>query len=121
MNKEFNTSIDQIADLIMALRKERDYYEEKYLALYSKLSEIYKEEFLNLGGKPLSETSLLKTFTDVFNELMGPDRNDVEEISLFERLMKTGKFTLKEAKEHIRKAMQNGQIYESRAGFYKKA
>ena len=121
MSKEFNTSIDQIADLITALRQERDYYESKYLALYSKLSEIYKEEFLNLGGKPLSETSLLKTFTDIFNELSGKEKQDVEEISLFEGLIKTGKFTLNEAKEHIRKAMQNGQIYERRAGFYAKA
>src|ERR671910_1885159 len=74
-----------------------------------------------LHGKPLSETSKLKTFTDVFNGLSGEDKNDVEEKNFIDELVKTGKFTEEEAKEFIRKAMQNGQIYERRAGFYAKA
>jgi len=74
-----------------------------------------------LHGKPLSETSKLKTFTDVFNGLSGEDKNDVEEKNFVNELVKTGKFTEDEAKEFIRKAMQNGQIYERRAGFYAKA
>ena len=74
-----------------------------------------------LHGKPLSETSKLKTFTDVFNGLSGEDKNDVEEKNFINELVKTGKFTEDEAKEFIRKAMQNGQIYERRAGFYAKA
>ncbi|MDW0339979.1 MAG: minichromosome maintenance protein MCM [Nitrososphaeraceae archaeon] len=74
-----------------------------------------------LQGKPLSETSKLKTFTDVFNGLSGEDKNDVEEKNFINELVKTGKFTEEEAKEFIRKAMQNGQIYERRAGFYAKA
>ena len=74
-----------------------------------------------LQGKPLSETSKLKTFTDVFNGLSGEDKNDVEEKNFINELMKSGKFTEDEAKEFIRKAMQNGQIYERRAGFYAKA
>jgi hypothetical protein len=74
-----------------------------------------------LHGKPLSETSKLKTFTDVFNGLSGEDKNDVEEKNFVDELVKTGKFTEDEAKEFIRKAMQNGQIYERRAGFYAKA
>ena len=74
-----------------------------------------------LHGKPLSETSKLKTFTDVFNGLSGEDKNDVEERNFIDELVKTGKFTEDEAKDFIRKAMQNGQIYERRAGFYAKA
>ena len=74
-----------------------------------------------LHGKPLSETSKLKTFTDVFNGLSGEDKNDVEEKNFINELVKSGKFTEDEAKEFIRKAMQNGQIYERRAGFYAKA
>jgi replicative DNA helicase Mcm len=74
-----------------------------------------------LHGKPLSETSKLKTFTDVFNGLSGEDKNDVEEKNFIDELVKTGKFTDDEAKDFIRKAMQNGQIYERRAGFYAKA
>src|SRR5213594_820984 len=74
-----------------------------------------------LHGKPLSETSKLKTFTDVFNGLCGEEKNDVEEKNFINELVKTGKFTEDEAKEFIRKAMQNGQIYERRAGFYAKA
>ena len=74
-----------------------------------------------LQGKPLSETSKLKTFTDVFNGLSGEDKNDVEEKNFIYELVKSGKFTEDEAKEFIRKAMQNGQIYERRAGFYAKA
>ena len=74
-----------------------------------------------LHGKPLSETSKLKTFTDVFNGLSGEDKNDVEEKNFIDELVKTGKFTEDEAKDFIRKAMQNGQVYERRAGFYAKA
>src|SRR4029078_6291876 len=74
-----------------------------------------------LHGKPLSETSKLKTFTDVFNGLSGEDKNDVEEKNFINELVKTGKFTEDESKEFIRKAMQTGQIYERKAGFYAKA
>ena len=74
-----------------------------------------------LHGKPLSETSKLKTFNDVFNGLSGEDKSDVEEKNFVDELVKTGKFTEDESKDFIRKAMQNGQIYERRAGFYAKA
>jgi replicative DNA helicase Mcm len=74
-----------------------------------------------LHGKPHSEVSKLKLFIEVFNALSGEDKNDVSERNFIEELINTGKFTEDEAKTYLRKAMQNGQIYERKAGFYAKA
>jgi replicative DNA helicase Mcm len=74
-----------------------------------------------LHGKPHSEISKLKLFMDIFNGLSGQDRNDVSERNFVDELTKTGRFTEDEAKGFIRKAMQNGQIYERKSGFYAKA
>lgn len=74
-----------------------------------------------LHGKPHSEISKLKLFMEVFNGLSGQDKNDVEEKNFINELAKTGKFSEEEAKTFIKKAMQNGQIYERRSGFYAKA
>src|SRR3989449_1229574 len=74
-----------------------------------------------LHGKPHSEVSKLKMFIEIFNALSGQDRNDVEENNFINELIKTGKFTQDEARTFIKKAMQNGQIYERRSGFYAKA
>ena len=74
-----------------------------------------------LHGKPHSEVSKLKLFIEIFNALSGQDRNDVEEKNFINELVKTGKFTEDEARTFIKKAMQNGQIYERKSGFYAKA
>src|SRR6476619_4934558 len=74
-----------------------------------------------LHGKPHSEISKLKIFMEIFNALSGQDRNDVSENNFISELVKTGKFTEDDARIYIRKAMQNGQIYERRSGFYAKA
>src|SRR5215207_4251385 len=74
-----------------------------------------------LHGKPHSEISKLKVFMDIFNGLSGEDKNDVEERNFVYELVKTGKFTEDEATSYIKKAMQNGQIYERKTGFYAKA
>lgn len=74
-----------------------------------------------LHGKPHSEVSKLKIFMEIFNALSGQDRNDVSENNFISELVKTGKFTEDDARIYIRKAMQNGQIYERKAGFYAKA
>ena len=71
-----------------------------------------------LHGKPHSEISKLKLFMEVFNGISGQDKNDVEEKNFINELVKTGKFSEDEAKTYIKKAMQNGQIYERRSGFY---
>jgi len=74
-----------------------------------------------LHGKPHSEISKLKLFMEVFNGISGQDKNDVEEKNFINELFKTGKFSEDEARTYIKKAMQNGQIYERRSGFYAKA
>jgi replicative DNA helicase Mcm len=74
-----------------------------------------------LHGKPHSEVSKLKLFIEIFNALSGEDKNDVSERNFIDELINTGKFTEDEAKTYLRKAMQNGQIFERKAGFYAKA
>ena len=74
-----------------------------------------------MHGKPHSEISKLKAFMEVFNALSGQDKNDVEEKNFINELARTGKFTEEEARAFIKKAMQNGQIYERKPGFYAKA
>jgi replicative DNA helicase Mcm len=58
---------------------------------------------------------------DIFNGLSGEDKNDVEERNFVYELVKTGKFTEDEATSYIKKARQNGKIYERKTGFYAKA
>ncbi|MBA3750622.1 MAG: ATPase, partial [Nitrosopumilus sp.] len=74
-----------------------------------------------LHGKPFSEISRLKIFMEIFSSLSGEDKNDVEENGFIIELEKTGKFTESDAKSFIKKAMNDGQIYERKPGFYSKA
>jgi replicative DNA helicase Mcm len=80
-----------------------------------------KVDFGVIHGKPHSEVSKLKMFMEIFNALSGQDRNDVEEKNFVNELSRTGKFTEDEARTFIKKALQNGQIYERKSGFYAKA
>src|SRR4026207_965661 len=80
-----------------------------------------KVDFGVIHGKPHSEVSKLKMFIEIFNALSGQDKNEVEEKNFINELARTGKFTQDEARTFIRKAMQNGQIYERKSGFYAKA
>jgi len=74
-----------------------------------------------LHGKPQSEISKLKLFMEIFNALSGQDKNDVEEKTFIQELAQTGRFSEDDAKNFINKAMQNGQIYERKSGYYAKA
>jgi len=74
-----------------------------------------------LHGKPFSEISKLKLFMEIFSSLSGEDKNDVEENTFVIELSKTGKFSEADAKSFIKKAMNDGQIYERKPGFYSKA
>jgi replicative DNA helicase Mcm len=58
---------------------------------------------------------------EVFNGLSGQDKNDVEEKIFINELIQTGRFSEDDAQNFLKKAMQNGQIYERRSGFYAKA
>jgi replicative DNA helicase Mcm len=74
-----------------------------------------------LHGKPFSEISKLKLFMEIFSSLSGEDKNDVEENVFIGELEKTGKFTESDARNFIKKAMNDGQIYERKPGYYSKA
>jgi replicative DNA helicase Mcm len=69
----------------------------------------------------LVQRSKLKLFMEIFSSLSGEEKNDVEENVFIGELIKTGKFSDSDAKLHIKKAMNDGQIYERKAGFYSKA
>jgi replicative DNA helicase Mcm len=58
---------------------------------------------------------------EIFSSLSGEDKNDVEENIFIVELGKTGKFTESDARSFIKKAMNDGQIYERKPGFYSKA
>lgn len=74
-----------------------------------------------LHGKPFSEISKLKLFMEIFSSISGEEKNDVEENVFVGELVKTGKFNDSDARSHIKKAMNDGQIYERKPGFYSKA
>lgn len=74
-----------------------------------------------LHGKPFSEISKLKLFMEIFSSISGEEKNDVEENVFITELVKSGKFSESDAKSHIKKALNDGQIYERKAGFYSKA
>ena len=58
---------------------------------------------------------------EIFSSLSGEDKNDVEEKTFIIELAKSGKFSESDAKSFIKKAMNDGQIYERKPGFYSKA
>jgi len=75
-----------------------------------------------LYGKPQSETSKAKTFMDVFKGLSGNENNEVEEKSLMDELVKSGKFSDEnDTRKYFEKAKREGQVYERRPGFWAKA
>ncbi|MGD9532336.1 MAG: minichromosome maintenance protein MCM [Candidatus Nitrosocosmicus sp.] len=74
-----------------------------------------------LHGKPFSEISKLKLFMEIFLSISGEEKNDVEENVFIGELVKTGKFNDSDARSYIKKAMNDGQIYETKPGFYSKA
>jgi len=74
-----------------------------------------------LHGKPFSEISKLKLFMEIFLSISGEEKNDVEENVFIGELVKTGKFNDSDARSYIKKAMNDGQIYERKPGFYSKA
>jgi hypothetical protein len=75
-----------------------------------------------LYGKPASVISKEKAFIEVFQGLLGPDNDSVEEKQLISELVKSGKFDGEsEAKKYLQKLNREGQIFERRTGFWTEA
>jgi hypothetical protein len=75
-----------------------------------------------LYGKPASVVSKEKAFIEVFQGLLGPDNDSVEEKQLISELVKSGKFDGEsEAKKYLQKLNREGQIFERRTGFWTEA
>jgi replicative DNA helicase Mcm len=71
---------------------------------------------------PHSEITRLKRFMEVFNELRQLARSDsINQLFFVNALVNTANFTPEEAEAYIKKAMENGQIYEKRSGLLAKA
>ena len=64
-----------------------------------------------------SEGNKIKLFTEVFNTLSSQGMNDVGAKNFIDELVKTSKFTEDEARSYMKKAMQNGQIFERKIGW----
>jgi hypothetical protein len=63
----------------------------------------------------------LKTFMQTVNTMLKYPKNEIKQDILQEDLINNlhgSGFSVDEAKLYIKKAMQNGQIYEKRTGFY---
>jgi replicative DNA helicase Mcm len=77
------------------------------------------EEFVDVEIQVVdAEAVKLRILMEVFNGLSGRDENPVEETNLINELVKTERFTGDQARTYIMKAMQKGQIYGRKAGFY---
>jgi replicative DNA helicase Mcm len=71
--------------------------------------------------KPGSKGNKIKLFIEVFNTLTSQGMNDVGTKNFIDELLKTSKFTEDEARAYMKKAMQNGQIFERKAGWLSKS
>jgi len=60
----------------------------------------------------------LGLFMDVFRALADDNKYDVEKESLIDELILTGRFTEQDVVEHIKKAQQNGLIFERKVNTY---
>ncbi|MDP8023119.1 MAG: minichromosome maintenance protein MCM [Nitrososphaeria archaeon] len=65
-----------------------------------------------LQGKPASERNKLQIALETIKKLCGPNNEPVDEKTLIEELVKTGKFTDEDAVRIIMVMLRNGQIYE---------
>lgn len=79
-----------------------------------------KENLATRLEKQSSEGNKIKLFIEVFNTLTSQGMNDVGTKNFIDELVKTSKFTEDEARNYVKKAMQNGQIFERKAGWLSK-
>ncbi len=71
-----------------------------------------------LQGRPRSEVSKMQLFVDVLKSLEGDNKIPVEEKLFVKELEKSGKFTVEEARNYIRRMLREASIYESKPGHY---
>ena len=72
-----------------------------------------------LHGRPMSEKGLIDTALELVEKLQGDE--GVEEKTLIEEMMKTGKYrTREEAYKVLNTLLRNGQVYEVKPGKYSK-
>ena len=79
-----------------------------------------KENLTTRLEKPGSEGNKIKLFIEVFNTLTSQGMSDIGTKNFIDELVKTSKFTEDEARTCVKKAMQNGQIFERKAGWLSK-
>jgi hypothetical protein len=60
----------------------------------------------------------LRLFIDIFRAISGENRYDVKKEDLIEELINTGRFTEQDVIEYIKKAQQNGLIFERKVDTY---
>jgi replicative DNA helicase Mcm len=71
-------------------------------------------------GRPLSEKNMLGTALDIFRNLEGTGKREVEGKVFVDELVKTGEFAQDEAQRMLAQFSRAGAIYEVKPGFYKK-
>jgi hypothetical protein len=75
----------------------------------------------SLRTLPHSEVSKLKLFIEIFNAISGDDLKDVKQENFVGELLVTDKFTKEEIELYIKKAIENGQLYERKPGWLAKS
>ena len=100
--------------LVVRFDKRKEYTEE--------VIQKHSEEIVRIGDKVLIDIigsdRKLRLFIDIFRALAGDDRYDVKKDNLIDELVNTGKFTEQEALVYIKKAQQDGLIFERKEGLY---
>jgi hypothetical protein len=110
----------------MKVKFELDLTTDQLIQLLTNINDsITKETFESNTPPKQSEISRLRLFMEVFRALSTnngkEDDADIHKDLLFQELIATGRFTLDQCKEMLKKAEQNGQIYQRRKDWYAKA
>jgi len=102
------------------------YLPDSLVVRFDKKNEITKEvrqsseQLLRIDkdGSKNETDARLGLFMDVFRALADDNKYDVEKESLIDELILTGRFTEQDVVEHIKKAQQNGLIFERKVNTY---
>lgn len=119
-------------EIIAEILDKRFTTQDLQVMISSMLVRSHAEDWMNVSATNVSvisdyknpdnnETKKLVDFKNTFNALTGPSGLDVNHIELITKLTSVYGYSESDALDMIKKAMQNGQIYERREGFYAKA